>query len=159
MVIKIIALGKLKEKYFSDAYREYEKRLGAFCRIITEEIEPSKLPDEPSEAQINKALAAEAEKIRQKLTPGSLTAALCVEGEMTDSKGLAERIRKAAVSGKSGIDLIIGSSFGLSEEIKRCADIKLSMSPMTFPHQLARIMLIEQIYRSFTIINNRKYHK
>ena len=159
MVIKIIALGKLREKYFSDAYREYEKRLGAFCRVITDEPEPVKLPDSPSPAQIKKALDTEAERIRQRLTPGSLTAALCIEGEAADSESFARKIQQVAVSGKSGIDFIIGSSFGLSEEIKRSADINLSMSRMTFPHQLARIMLIEQIYRGFTIINNRKYHK
>lgn len=159
MNVKIIALGKLKEKYLRDAFAEYEKRLSAFCRFTIDELEPERLPDEPSEQEIEKALKTEAEKISSKIPQNSLVVAMCIEGKQQSSTAFAETLSRAANNGKSTAVFIIGSSYGLSGEIKKTADLKMSMSEMTFPHQLARIMLSEQIYRAFTIINNRKYHK
>lgn len=159
MNITIIALGKMKEKYLTDAYKEYEKRLSAFCKLTLYELEPERLSDNPTESEILKALDTEAEKITSKIPQGSFIAAMCIEGKQYPSEKFAKLLSDAALSGKSNACFIIGSSYGLSEKIKKNADVKLSMSEMTFPHQLARIMLSEQIYRAFTIINNRKYHK
>lgn len=159
MNIKIIALGKLKEKYLTDAFKEYEKRISAFGKLTLEELEPERLSDNPSEAEIEKALNNEAEKILSKIPQNSLVAAMCIEGRQKDSVAFAQLLSDASLNGKGTAAFIIGSSYGLSERVKKAADIKLSMSEMTFPHQLARIMLMEQIYRAFTIISNRKYHK
>ena len=159
MNVKIIALGRLKEKYLTEAFKEYEKRLSGFCKFTIEEIEPERLSENPTEQEISKALAIEAEKITAKIPRDSLVIALCIEGAQQDSVKVAKTLQKAGNEGKSPAVFIIGSSCGLSESVKKAADIRMSMSEMTFPHQLARIMLLEQIYRAFTIINNRKYHK
>lgn len=159
MVIKIITVGKLKEKYFQEAFSEYEKRLGAFCKLIVDETEQEKLPDEPSDKEINKALETEAERILQKIPAGSYIIPLCIEGKQLPSEKFADLIARETANGKSTFVFIIGGSCGLSDRIKQKADFKLSMSEMTFPHRLARVMLAEQLYRAFAIINNRKYHK
>lgn len=159
MNIKIIALGRLKEKYLTEAFKEYEKRISAFGKISIDEIEPERLSDNPSESEIEKALDTEAEKILAKIPRDSLICAMCIEGKQSDSVKFADTLNKAALSGKGTAVFLIGSSYGLSERVKKQADIRMSMSEMTFPHQLARIMLMEQIYRAFTIISNRKYHK
>lgn len=159
MNIKIIALGRLKEKYLTEAFKEYEKRLSPFGKLSLEELEPERLSDNPSETEIEKALNAEAEKILSKIPQNSLTVAMCIEGKQRDSVAFAELLSNASLNGKGTAVFIIGSSYGLSERVKKAADIRLSMSEMTFPHQLARIMLMEQLYRAFTIISNRKYHK
>ncbi len=157
--ITIICLGKLKEGYLREAVAEYQKRLGAFCSLEIAELNPERLPDEPSKAQIDSALACEAKQIVKKIQVKSRIYALCIEGTELSSEKLAADIQKAAAGGTGSIVFILGSSFGLADEIKRMADVKLSMSPMTFPHQLARVMLLEQIYRAFQISTGGKYHK
>ena len=143
--VKIIAVGRLKEPYFKAAFDEYAKRLSPFCRLTAEEIE--------------KALETEAEKILAKIPSGSCVIPLCIEGKQRTSEGFAELIGSRISAGTGSFVFIIGGSFGLAEKVKSAGSIRLSMSEMTFPHRLARIMLAEQLYRAFSIINNRKYHK
>ncbi|MBR6694068.1 MAG: 23S rRNA (pseudouridine(1915)-N(3))-methyltransferase RlmH [Clostridia bacterium] len=159
MRITIIAVGKLKEKYFLAAGEEYEKRLSRFCKLNIIEIEPEKLPDKPSDAQIEAAKNAEGKKILQKIPSDASVCALCIEGKMVDSPTLAERIDREATGGAGHRIYIIGGSYGLSDEVKARSDERMSMSPMTFPHKLARIMLLEQIYRAFMILGGGTYHK
>ncbi len=159
MNINFIAMGKLKEAWFRDACAEYIKRLGGYVSVNVYEPQPVGLPKEPSAAQIQNALRQEAVRIREKIRPGSFTVAMCIEGKQLSSEQLAERLEKAAGQGSSTINFIVGSSFGLDEELKSQADLRLSMSPMTFPHSLARVMLMEQVYRAYSILNNGKYHK
>lgn len=159
MNIKLICLGKLKERYLRDMCAEYEKRLGSMCRFTLTELVPERLPEDPSSAQIAAALSKEAKGILACVSPGDKVIAMCIEGKMLSSEQLSERLEQYAVSGSGNVDFIIGSSFGLAPEIKQRADMKISMSPMTFPHQLARAMLLEQIYRAFSISSGSKYHK
>ncbi len=159
MNIKIICLGKLKEKYLKDAVDEYAKRISAYGKFEVCELTPVKLSDNPSQTEINATLEKEADEIKKRIPKGSFVFALCIEGKSKSSEAFAETIKNAALDGKSTVVFIIGSSYGLSPEIKALADNKLSFSPMTFPHQLMRVMLSEQIYRAFQIINNGKYHK
>lgn len=159
MNINIFATGKLKEDYLRSACKEYEKRLGAFGKIIIDEAEPFRLPENPSPNQISAALSAEGERVLKKLSPNSFVIALCIEGKELSSEKLASRLKDEAVNGKSSVDIILGSSYGLSDEVKNRSDLRLSMSQMTFPHQLARVMVLEQIYRAFSINANKKYHK
>ncbi len=157
--IKIIALGKLKEKHFAAAAGEYIKRLSAFCSLEIIEITPERIPDNPSENQILSALKAEVANCEKKIPKGSLRVAMCIEGKEMPSVDFSRYISSAAVSGKGSITFIIGSSYGLDEDFKKTADMKMSMSQMTFPHELARVMLLEQIYRAFKISNGGTYHK
>ena len=159
MTVRIIALGKLKEAYLRDAVAEYEKRLKLFCRLQIVEISPYRLPDNPSRSQILDALEKEAVEIDRLIPHGAYVFSMCIEGKMLASESFSRQIEKAAVDGAATVVFIIGSSFGLSERIKAKSDFRLSMSPMTFPHQLARVMLLEQIYRAFQIANGGKYHK
>ena len=155
--VKIITIGKLKEKYLKDACTEYAKRLSRFCRLEITELDEYRLPDAPSKAEIEKALDAEGEAIKKQLS--GYIIAMCIEGKQLSSVKLSEKLGQIPLSGKSSVSFVIGSSFGLSDKIKSCADLKLSMSEMTFPHQLARVMLLEQIYRGFQILSGGKYHK
>ena len=157
--ITVLCVGKLKEKFYLDAAAEYGKRLRRLCRLEIIELPESRLPEEPSPAQIQQALAAEAEAIRAKLPKGGAVAALCIEGDTCSSEEMSRKMQRLAVSGKTQLTFLIGGSVGLSEELKRQADWQLSMSPMTFPHHLARVMLLEQIYRAFQIQQGTKYHK
>ena len=158
--INLITVGKLKEQYWRDASAEYSKRLKAFCQLDIVELAESRLSDSPSEKEIASALAAEAKAMSAYTDKkGAFNIAMCIEGRQLSSEKLAERISLCGTNGYSTINFIIGSSFGISEEVKKKADLKLSMSEMTFPHQLARIMLLEQIYRGFQILNHTKYHK
>ena len=157
--VKIIAVGKLKEKFFTEAFGEYEKRLAGFCKLTAEEVEAAYLPDDPSDAEIQKALDTEAEKILRKIPADSYVIPMCVEGKQLSSEEFAEKLSDGTAEGKNTFTFIIGGSYGLSDTVKKRGDLRLSMSKMTFPHRLARIMLAEQIYRAFTILNNRKYHK
>ena len=154
--VTIICLGKLKEKYLRDASDEYSKRLSAFCKLNIVELTPEKLSDNPSQKEIENALQTEAKKITEKIPKGSYIYSLCIEGKQISSEELSENV---GVAGTSSIVFIIGSSFGLSDTIKKMSNKKLSMSKMTFPHQLARIMLLEQIYRAVQISAGTKYHK
>lgn len=157
--VTVVCVGKLKEDYLRGACAEYLKRLGAFCKPSVVEIAEARLPERPSQAQITAALAEEGRSILAKIPNGSFAMALCIEGERFTSERLAERVASAAASGKSCLVFIIGGSFGLSNEVKNACALRLSMSDMTFPHQLARIMLLEQVYRAFSINANTKYHK
>lgn len=155
--IQIIAYGKLKEKYLRDACAEYEKRLSRFCSFQCIELEPVALPEKASEKEIQAALEKEGQQLLQRKK--GYTIAMCIEGKQMDSVQLSEKLMQAGVSGDSAVTFLIGSSYGLSEQVKRQVDLRLSMSAMTFPHQLARVMLYEQIYRSYQIQSGSKYHK
>ncbi|MBM6920067.1 23S rRNA (pseudouridine(1915)-N(3))-methyltransferase RlmH [Phocea massiliensis] len=157
LTIRIVCIGKLKESYLRDAQAEYAKRLGAFCKLEIVELSEYRLPDKPSEAQIQKGLTEEGVQILAKLS--GVCVPLCIEGKTISSPALAEKIASFANCGESTITFVIGGSFGLSDEVKQRGAFKLSMSPMTFPHQLARIMLLEQVYRAFQIQSGGKYHK
>ena len=157
--VTLICVGKLKEKFYAQATAEYAKRLSRFCKLEIVELPESRLSDSPSPAEISQALTAEAALIEAKLPKGSALVAMCIEGEELSSPQLAEKMRQFAVSGVSNLTFLIGGSVGLSPVIKAQADFRLSMSPMTFPHHLARVMLLEQIYRAYQINAGTKYHK
>ncbi len=159
MNVHLIVLGKLKEKYMKDFSQEYEKRLSAYCKMTVTELEPVKLSDNPSQSEIQNALNKETQMIIAKIPKNSYVFSMCIEGKQMSSEELSQKLDDIALSGRNSVVFIIGSSFGLSDEIKRMSDFKFSMSKMTFPHKLARIMLTEQIYRGFSISNNGKYHK
>ena len=146
--ITVLCVGKLKERFYQEAAAEYVKRLGRHCKLDVVELPESRLPEDPSPGEIQRALAAEAAAIREKLPRGGAVIALCIEGKPCSSVELSRRMQELAVSGKSQLTFLIGGSVGLAEDLKRQADWRLSMSPMTFPHHLARIMLLEQIYRA-----------
>lgn len=158
MKIKIIALGSLKEKYLREASAEYEKRLRGYCSLEIAEIEPVRLPDKPSEGEIAAALEKEAGLILKKIPDGSAVFALCIEGKSLSSTELAAEVASLRNMGRN-LTFIIGSSCGLADKVKQKAGKKLSFSAMTFPHQLFRIMLLEQIYRAFKISEGGAYHK
>lgn len=158
--INIICIGKIKEKYFTDAISEYSKRLSAFCKFSIIELNEEKVRSNiPNTAQINEVVQAEGKRIMQKVACSDYVIAMCIEGKILSSEQLSSVIGNAAIVGKSTVSFIIGGSYGLSDEIKNRADLCLSMSKMTFPHQMARMILSEQIYRAFEILNNGKYHK
>ena len=157
--ITVLCVGKLKERFYQEAAAEYVKRLGRHCKLDVVELPESRLPEDPSPGEIQRALAAEAAAIREKLPRGGAVIALCIEGKPCSSVELSRRMQELAVSGKSQLTFLIGGSVGLAEDLKRQADWRLSMSPMTFPHHLARIMLLEQLYRSFKIDEGSSYHK
>lgn len=159
MQINIITLGKLKEQYFRQACAEYVKRLSAFCNLNIIELTAERLPDNPSEKQIAIALEKEAVAISKNIKPNSYTFSLCIKGEHFSSEKLATSLENIALKGTDTVNFIIGSSFGLADSIKLSSEKRLSMSAMTFPHQLARVMLLEQVYRAFSIIKGNKYHK
>ncbi|NLM83634.1 MAG: 23S rRNA (pseudouridine(1915)-N(3))-methyltransferase RlmH [Clostridiales bacterium] len=157
--IRLVCVGKLREKHFADAAKEYLKRLSGSCKIEMEEVPEARLPQNPSAAEIDAALKAEAAAIESRLIPGGAVIALCIEGEQLDSAAFSRLLEAAMASGRPKMSFVIGSSYGLHESVKKRADTRLSMSRMTFPHQLARIMLLEQLYRGFSIIEGGKYHK
>lgn len=158
--INVLCVGKLKENYFKDACSEYIKRLGAFCKINIIEIKETKLPENPKEAEISFALKAESTEIMKHMSSlDSFNIALCIDGCAMTSEELAMFINKKAGNGISKISFIIGSSYGLHRDVIEMADYRLSFSAMTYPHQLMRVILLEQVYRAYTIIANRRYHK
>ena len=157
--VTIICTGKLKEKFYLDAAAEYAKRLSRFCTLTILELPEERLPESPSPAQIEAALAREADAVRAKLPAGCLLIAMCVEGPERSSEALARYLAEAAARGAGHIVFLIGSSYGMHPSLKQQADLRLSMSPMTFPHHLLRVMLLEQIYRAYQINAGSKYHK
>lgn len=157
--ITIIAIGKLKEQYLRDASAEYQKRLSTLCKLNIVELTPEKLSDNPSAKEIENALNNEAKKIIEKIPKGAKVYSMCIEGKQRTSEELSAEIDNLALEGTSNIVFIIGGSFGLSDEVKKLSAYRLSMSKMTFPHQIARIMLLEQIYRAMQISIGTKYHK
>ena len=156
--VTIIALGRLKEAYLRDAVSEYSKRLSRYCDLEIVELEPVKLPDAPSKSQIDAALLKEADMILKKIPKNCDVFPLCVEGKQLSSEEFAEKVDDLSQQGR-GIALIIGSSYGLSETVKATAKMRFSLSKMTFPHQLFRVMLLEQVYRAFKINEGSTYHK
>ena len=157
--ITLICIGKLKEKFYESASEEYKKRLGGYCKFNLIELTEVRLPDSPSTAEINAALEKEAINITEKIPKGAWFCVFTPEGKSLSSEQLADKLSAVKLSGKSSVCFLIGSSFGMADSIKRKADFKLSMSPMTFPHHLARIMVLEQLYRAETIQAGSKYHK
>ena len=157
--IKLICVGKMRERFYLDAFEEYRKRLGAFCRLELIEPAEQRLPDRPSQAEIDAALEREAGEILKAIPADAYVTALCVEGGQMPSEGMAELIRERENSGKPKLCFVIGGSYGLAPAVKARADRRLSMSQMTFPHHLARVMLIEQVYRGFKINEGSQYHK
>ena len=156
--LTLIVLSKRREKYLCDGSDEYEKRLSRYCKLQIVELEPERLPENPSKSQIDGALAAEGAAILKKIPAGAFVTALCVEGKRMSSEEFSELITaKSPAAG--GLVFIIGSSYGIHDSVKSAAHLKLSASDMTFPHQLFRIMLLEQIYRGFKIEEGGKYHK
>lgn len=160
MTINIICIGKLKESYWREACSEYIKRLGAYGSAKIVELSEMRLSDNPSEGEIAKCLENEAKAILPYMEQkNAYNIAMCIEGSQLSSEGLAQKIDSAMVSGSSTVNFVIGSSFGLADSVKRRADFKLSISKMTLPHQLARVVVCEQVYRAFAINNGSKYHK
>jgi 23S rRNA (pseudouridine1915-N3)-methyltransferase len=157
--VTVLCVGKLKEKFYAEAVAEYSKRLKRHCALEIIELPESRLPDDPSPAEIRQALAAEAALIEGKLPKGGAVIAMCIEGKELSSPALAEKMEQFALGGASQLTFLIGGSVGLDAALKQKADLRLSMSPMTFPHHLARIMLLEQIYRAYQILSGSKYHK
>jgi 23S rRNA (pseudouridine1915-N3)-methyltransferase len=157
--ITIVCVGKLKESYLSAACQEYTKRLRGYCKLSVVEVDEHRLSDKPSKAQIEAAIISEGRKLLSKTPSGSVIVALCIEGKTMTSPELASYLDNSAIRGQGDVSFLIGGSWGLSDEVKSSANLRLSMSSMTFPHQLARVMLLEQLYRSFQIISGGKYHK
>lgn len=157
--ITIICEGKLKESYLRDACSEYIKRLSAYCKLNIIELTPHRISDNPSESEISSVLESESKDILSKIPNGAKVYAMCIEGKQMSSEKLSESIELCAVNGFNNVVFIIGGSHGLADAVKSRADVRLSMSEMTFPHQLARVMLLEQIYRAFQISTGGKYHK
>lgn len=157
--ITLICVGKLKERFYREAAAEYEKRLRTSCRLELLELNEERLPERPSSAQIEAALEKESRRILEKVPKNAAIIALCVEGGLMSSEELAERLDAFAVGGASSLCFVIGGSYGLHPSVKQAARLRLSMSPMTFPHHLARVMVLEQIYRAFQISAGTKYHK
>lgn len=159
MHITVVCVGKLKESYLRQACAEYAKRLGGLCRFSLIEVEEERLPDRPSDAQISAALHAEGRRLLSRVPNNAAIIAMCIEGQSLASPALARYLEQLAVGGTGHAVFLIGGSWGLSDEAKAAADLRLSMSAMTFPHQLARVMLCEQLYRAAQISSGGKYHK
>ena len=157
--ITLIAMGKLKEKFYLSAAAEYAKRLGGFCRFTLLELPESRLPEDPSPAEIAAGLEKEADQILARIPKGAWFCVFTPEGKELSSEAFADKLRSVKGSGKSSACFLIGSSFGMAPRVKEKADFRLSMGPMTFPHHLARIMVLEQLYRAEAIQAGSKYHK
>ena len=159
MRITIIAVGKVKEKFYRDAIAEFEKRLSKYCKLDIIEVADEKTPDNASEAQELIIKSKEGDRILSTVKDDMYVIAIAIEGKHLSSTELADKINKLGISGKSSIAFVIGGSVGLDERVLKRADYKLSFSPMTFPHQLMRVILLEQVYRSYRIIAGEPYHK
>lgn len=159
MNIAIICIGKLKEKYWTQAVEEYSKRLRSYCSLEMIELKEARLPDKAGPAEELAVKEAEGKEILKRIKDNMYVITLEVKGKMLSSEKLAEKIEQLGLSGDSNIAFVIGGSLGLSEEVSRRADFKLSFSEMTFPHQMMRVILLEQVYRSFKIMRNETYHK
>jgi len=157
--VKLICVGKMRERFYIDAFNEYAKRLQAYCRFECVELTEQRLSDSPSEKEIAAALEKEAAEIMKAIPPDAYLCAMCVEGSQFPSEEMGRLIRQRENSGKPKLCCVIGGSFGLSDTVKKRAELRLSMSKMTFPHHLARVMLAEQIYRGFKINEGSRYHK
>ena len=159
MEIRILSVGKIKEKYLNDGIAEYAKRLGRYCRLSFVQVADEKTPDKASDALNAQIKATEGQRLLKHIREQDYVIALAIDGKMLDSVELSKLMERLGVQGESTIDLVIGGSLGLSDEVLRRADFKLSFSPMTFPHQLMQLILLEQVYRGFRIMNHEPYHK
>ncbi|WP_294778726.1 23S rRNA (pseudouridine(1915)-N(3))-methyltransferase RlmH [uncultured Eubacterium sp.] len=159
MKVTVIAVGKLKEKYLRDACAEYLKRLGVYAKVNVVEVNEERCSDNPSGTEIENVKQKEGQRIIAKIPKGSFVVPMCIEGTQYSSEDFAKKIEATAVAGNGEITFIIGGSFGLSDEVKALGKLKLSFGKLTLPHQLMRVVLLEQIYRAFSILNNSKYHK
>ena len=159
MKITVLCVGKIKEKYFTSAIAEYSKRLGRYCTFEIKEVADEKTPDNASEKECSIIKEKEGARLEKLLDESSYKIALCIDGNMIDSVELSQKIESIKLSGKSHIVFIIGGSLGLADSIVKKADYRLSFSMMTFPHQLMRVILSEQIYRAFRIAAGEPYHK
>lgn len=159
MKITVLAVGKVKEKFYRDALAEYEKRLSRYCKLSIIEVEDEKTQENVSENQIGLVKEKEGRRLLRHLTPDAWCIALAIDGKKLDSVAFSQKIGKLGVSGKSHIIFVIGGSLGLHEDVLRAADETISFSDMTFPHQLMRVILLEQIYRGYRIAANEPYHK
>lgn len=157
--ITLITMGKLKEKFYISAADEYKKRLGGYCKFTLVELPEVRLPEDPSPAEIAAGLDKEADLIFTKIPKGSWFCIFTPEGKELSSEKFAAKLKEVKLSGKSSACFLIGSSFGIAPQVKERADFRLSMGPMTFPHHLARIMVLEQLYRAEAIQAGSKYHK
>lgn len=157
--VTVLTVGKIKEKYFTDAIEEYSKRLSRYCKLNIISVKDEPTPDNPSDKERDAVLKCEGDRILEKMPKNAYVVPLCIEGKQMSSVEFSKKLQLAAAYGKSEIVFIIGGSMGLDERIKKMADLKLSFSEMTFPHQLMRVVLLEQIYRGFNILNGGKYHK
>lgn len=157
--LHLLCIGKLKEPFYLQACQEYQKRMGTHCKLSVIELSEERLPDNPSPAQIESALLKEADAIFGKLPKGVALVTLCVEGKLLSSEALSQQLNQWMLNGTSSIAFVIGGSFGLHPSVKQRSSLRLSMSPMTFPHHLARVMVLEQLYRSFQISMGTRYHK
>lgn len=159
LTVTVIAVGKIKEKYFTDAIAEYSKRLGRYCKLNIVELKDEATPDNPSDKERAAVLKKEGERISERIPKGAYVVALCIEGKTKSSVEFSRLLEQTAACGSSEIVFIIGGSLGIYDDIKKRADFKLSFSGMTFPHQLMRVILLEQLYRAFNISGGGKYHK
>lgn len=159
MNITVLCIGKLKETYWTQAVSEYEKRLSRFCSLTIRELKEERLPDRASQAQCQAVIEGESDALLKAIRPGSYVIALDVQGKTLSSEGLAQKIDQLGLQGNSDLVFIIGGSLGLSQRLLEQADFRLSFSAMTFPHQMMRVILLEQIYRAFKMNHNEAYHK
>ena len=159
MNITLVTVGKIKEKYFRDAIAEYQKRLSRYCKLDIVEVADEKTPDRASEVLENQIKQKEAERILKNIREDAYCIALIIDGKKRDSVNFAEHMEQLGLMGKSNIVFVIGGSLGLHESVVKRADEKFSFSDLTFPHQLMRVILLEQIYRCYRIINGEPYHK
>lgn len=159
MNITVIAIGKLKEKYWTDAVKEYSKRLGGYCNLNIIELKESPLRANPSASDEEAVKVAEGNDILSRIKPTDFVITLEIKGKGLSSEQLADKIEDLAINGKSSIVFVIGGSLGLSAEVSKRSNFKLSFSAMTFPHQMMRVILLEQVYRAFKIIRHEAYHK
>lgn len=159
MNITILCVGKIKESFYREAVSEYSKRLSKYCKFTIIEVDDENTPENPSVREMQKILSLEGERMKKYISPKTYLIALCIEGKQLDSVELSQKIEDLGIQGYSDITFVIGGSLGICDEIKRMAHYKLSFSKMTFPHQLMRVILSEQVYRAFRIMKNEPYHK
>lgn len=159
MKITLVTVGKIKEKFYTDAIAEYTKRLSRYCKLEIVQVADEKTPDKASETEERQIKEREGKRILAQIKEGAYVIALAIQGEMLSSEQLAGKLERLGIEGQSQVVLVIGGSLGLSEEVMRRADYQLSFSRMTFPHQLMRVILLEQLYRSYRIIQGEPYHK
>ena len=159
MKITILSVGKVKEKFYRDAIAEFEKRLSRYCKLEIIEVADEKTQEEASENEIKLVKEKEGERLLKNIKDDAYVVCLCIDGKQLDSEELSSKIEKLGIQGTSHIYFVIGGSLGLADEVVKRADFKLSFSKMTFPHQLMRVILLEQIYRAYRIMNNEPYHK